>query len=119
MPKNRYQPTEENRRRVKRLAGFGLRQEDICAAVGLRSAKTLRRYFFKELSLGMAETTTNVLQTLFRLASSRRDPASTIFWLKTRAHWSANMTVNPAAEGDEQLIYLYEDYKVPVESEQP
>ena len=77
MPRTRFQPTEENRRQVKQLAGLGLRQEQICERIGLRSAKTLRRYFSKELSLGIAESSANVLQTSFKLASSRKDPAAT------------------------------------------
>jgi hypothetical protein len=113
-----YQPTEEIRQRVKMLAGLGIRQAQICVLVDLRSLKTLRRYFAKELSLGIAESSTRVLQTLFKRATSRRDPKSTIFWLKTRAGWSPDMTAAPETERDEQLIFVYEDYKLPVASEQ-
>jgi hypothetical protein len=119
MPTTRYRPTEENRKTVKLLAGLGLPQDQICTVIGLRSTKTLRRYFCKELSLGIAESSANVQRTAFKLASSRKDPASTIFWLKTRARWSPGMTVAPGTESDEELIYLYEDYKVPAASEQP
>jgi hypothetical protein len=118
MAKTKYQPTEENRKKVKTLAGFGLKHEQICMLMGLRSPKTLRRYFSKELSLGIAESSINVLRTALTLASSRRDPGMTIFWLKTRARWSPGMTVNPEAERDEEVIYLYEDYKLPAAAEQ-
>jgi len=37
--------TEEQRRTVKALAGYGVRQEEICAIIGLRSPKTLRKRF--------------------------------------------------------------------------
>jgi hypothetical protein len=50
------------------------------------------------------------------MASSRKDPAMTIFWLKTRGGWSRDMAANRDREGDEQLIYLYEDYKPPAGS---
>jgi hypothetical protein len=119
MQTTRYQPTEETRKRVKVLAGLGLPQEQICTLIGLRSPKTLRRYFSKELSLGIAESSANVLQASFKLASSRKNPAAAIFWLQTRARWSRGMTAAPGTESDEQLIYLYEDYKVPAASEQP
>ncbi len=119
MPTTRYRPTQEKRERVKALAGLGIPQEQICRMIGLRSQKTLRRYFSKELSLGIAESSANVLQTSFKLASSRRNPAMTIFWLKTRARWWANTTVRPETDCVEQLIYLYEDYKVPAASEPP
>ena len=110
MTKNRYQPTEKNRKKVKALAGLGLPQEQICILIGLRSPKTLRRYFSKELSLGIAESCSNVSTTAFKLASSGTNPAMTIFFLKTRARWSPGMAVTSQRERDEQLIYIYEDY---------
>lgn len=88
MSGKRNQPTPEQRSRVKGLAGLGLRQEEICAVMGLRSPKTLRRHYQGELSMGVAEATTKVRQTAFQLAMSGRDPRSTMFWLKTRMRWS-------------------------------
>jgi hypothetical protein len=119
MPKSRYQPTEEKRKKVKALAGLGVPQEQICTMIGLRSQKTLRRYFSKELLLGIAESSANVHQSAFKQASSAKNPAMTIFWLKTRLGWSPNMAVTPENDGVEQLIYIYEDYKVPTASEPP
>ena len=83
----RNQPTPEQRSRVKALAGLGLRQEEICAILGLRSPKTLRRHYHRELAAGVVEATTKVKQTAFQLALSGRDPRSTIFWLRTRVRW--------------------------------
>jgi hypothetical protein len=116
MPKTKYEPTEQNRKKVMMLAGIGVEQRHICALIGLRSEKTLRRYHANELARGIAESSTKVRQTAYRMASSRKDPAMTIFWLKTRAGWSPGMTVNRETEGDEKLIYLYEDYKPPAGS---
>jgi hypothetical protein len=113
MTKNRYQPTEKTRERVKALAGVGLRQEQICTMIGLRSPKTLRRYYSKELALGIAEACTNVSKTAFSLATSGKNPAMTIFLLKTRARWSPGMDVTSQRERDENLIFIYEDYKLP------
>ena len=79
--------TEEQRRKVRALAGFGVRQEDICAILGLRSPKTLRKRFAKELELGVVEARAEVAQAAFKLATSGRDPASTMFWLTRRARW--------------------------------
>ena|SRR3989442_14261291 len=78
---------EEQRKKVKALAGYGVRQEDICAIIGLRSTKTLRKRFRKELELGVVEARANVKQAAFKLAASGRDPKSTMFWLKTHANW--------------------------------
>ena len=119
MPKSRHQPTEERRAQVKTLAGLGVPQQQICRLIGLRSPKTLRRYYGTELSLGIAESTTNVLRTAFKLASSRRDPAMTMFWLKTRAHWRPGRMAKPEREREQEVMYVYEDYTLPAASEKP
>ena len=83
-PKRTEMPTEEQRRKVRALAGFGVRQEDICAIMGLRSTKTLQKRFRRELELGVVEARAKVAQAAFKLATSGRDPASTMFWLERR-----------------------------------
>ena len=45
MPRPSFKATAEQRKLVKSLAAVGLRQEQICAMVGLRSPKTLRKHF--------------------------------------------------------------------------
>lgn len=115
MVKIRYQPSEEDRRKVKTLAGFGIPHKQIGVLMDLRSPKTLRRYFSKELKLGIVESSTSVMQSLFKSAASGRHPAMTSFYLKTRAGWGPGMTLKREAEEDEQLIFVYEDYEVPAE----
>jgi len=112
MPKSKYQPTPETRRQVKTLAGLGLRHEQICLSIGLRSPKTLRRNYSRELVLGIAESSTRIRQTAYRLATSGRDPAMTIFFLKTRAGWSPDMNTKRKEELEEQVVYIYGDYKL-------
>ena len=90
--------TEEQRRKVRALAGFGVRQEDICAILGLRSQKTLRKRFAKELELGVVEARAKVAQAAFKLATSGRDPASTMFWLERRARWGARDATGDARD---------------------
>ena len=101
------EPTQQQRNQVKALAGFGLRQEDICAILGLRSPKTLRRHYQRELAAGVVEATTRVRQTAFQLAMSGQDPRSTIFWLKTRMRWSRQ------TDADDRIIeeFVIEDYE--------
>jgi hypothetical protein len=88
MPRLKFQPTDEQRRRVKSLAGFGLKQEHIASLLGLASTTTLRKYFREELERGPVEAHANVRGTLFKMATSGRNPAATMYWLKTRARWS-------------------------------
>lgn len=109
MPRKRNQPSGEQRSRVKALAGLGLRQEEICALIGLRSPKTLRRHYSRELSAGVVEAATKVRQTAFQLAMSGRDTRSTIFWLKTRSRGSSPTDL------EDQIIeeFVIEDYQPP------
>jgi hypothetical protein len=55
--------------------------------VDIRSTKSLRKHFRKELDRGAIEATAKVGQTLYQMATSGKHPAATIFWLKTRAGW--------------------------------
>lgn len=48
---------------------------------------TLRKYYSDDLSLGEAQATAKVAQTLYSKAV-KGDTASCIFWLKARAKWS-------------------------------
>jgi len=79
---------EELRRRVKALAGLGLRQQQICSIVGIRSPKTLRKRFGRELSVGVVEARAKIMHAAYKSAMSGRDPRMTMFWLKNRARWS-------------------------------
>jgi len=88
MPKTRFVPSEEQRRTVRKLAGFGVPHHQICAIVGLSSPKLLRQHFRQELSLGPVEAAASVMRTAFRLAVSGKHPSMTIFLLKTRGRWS-------------------------------
>jgi hypothetical protein len=65
-----------------------VRYKQIALMLGLSSTTMLRKHFRKELAIGPAEAKANVLNRLFRMASSGRDPAATTFWLKTRGRWS-------------------------------
>ena len=88
MPRLKFQPTDEQRRMVKSLAGCGLKQEHIASLLGLASTTTLRKHFREELERGPVEPHANVRRTLFKLATSGRNPGATMYWLKTRARWS-------------------------------
>ena len=82
MPRPNFQPTDEQRKRVKSLSALGYRHEDICLMIGLRSPKSLRKHFRQELSAGMAEANAAVAQIAYEMASSGRCLPLTIFYLK-------------------------------------
>jgi hypothetical protein len=66
------------------MAAYGVRQEEIALCLGLRSAKTLRRHFRAELDRASPEANAQVAQSLYQQATSGKNVAATIFWLKTR-----------------------------------
>jgi hypothetical protein len=87
MARPTFEPTDEQRRLVKSLAAYGMKYDAIARRLGIRSTKTLAKHFREELDSGDTEANAQVAQTLFQMAISGEQPASTMFWLKTRAGW--------------------------------
>lgn len=81
-----FDPTDEQRRTVKALSGFGVPQPDIALHLGV-DPKTLRKHFREELDRGSIEATAKVAQSLFNMATQGNNVAAAIFWMKARAGW--------------------------------
>jgi hypothetical protein len=81
-----FKPTDEQRRTVRAMAGYGMPHVDIATFLDI-DAKTLRKHFTRELEMGSIEATTKVAQSLFRLATEGKNVAAAIFWMKARAGW--------------------------------
>jgi hypothetical protein len=92
MSRPKFSPTEEHRRLVKTLSAYGIPQEQIRRRIGIRSAKTLRRHFRKELDEGISDANFNVSRTLYKMATSGTHIAATLFWLKCRGGWKERST---------------------------
>lgn len=86
MAQEAYKPSEADRKTVRALAAYGIPQERIGEVVGC-SHVTLRKHYRRELDLAATEANAKVAETLFRLATSGKDVAATIFWCKTRLGW--------------------------------
>ena len=97
MPRPSFKPTAEQRKLVKSLAAVGLRQEQICDMLRLRSPKTLRKHFRAELDNGLAEATAAITRTAYEMALSGRYPAMLLFWLKCQ------LPAAPLAETEEPV----------------
>lgn len=82
----RFEPTAEQRRLVKTLSGFGVRHDDIARQVGI-DPKTLRLRLRDELDRGSVEATAKVAQSLYQMATTGKNVAAAIFWMKARAGW--------------------------------
>ena len=81
-----FEPTEEQRRTVRAMSGYGIPQEDIAILLDV-DPKTLRKHFRRELSRGSVEATAKVAQTLFHMATVEKNVGAAIFWMKARAGW--------------------------------
>jgi hypothetical protein len=86
MPRPKLKPTEEDRLLVRSLAAVGTPQEDIARKVGIRSPKTLRKYFREVLDLAATEANANVGGALYKSAMAGNTDAQK-FWLERRAGW--------------------------------
>jgi len=103
-----FEPTEEQRRTMRAMAGYGVPQDDIATLLEI-DAKTLRKHFRRELDRGSIEATAKVGQSLFRMATEGGSVAAAIFWMKARAGWREKhellLSAKPAAEmTDEELM---------------
>jgi hypothetical protein len=95
MPRPRLTPTDEQRRLVKNLAAMGNLQQDIAMMIGIRSPKTLRKYFRLELDRGATEANSNVAQTMYMMATDGKHVGAAAFWLKCRAGWRERSAFEP------------------------
>jgi hypothetical protein len=97
-------PTDEQRRTVRALSGYGVLQDGIAIHIGI-DAKTLRKHFRDDLDRGSVEATAKVAQSLFHLATIEKNVAAAIFWMKARAGWrekqEISFTDRPVAEASD------------------
>lgn len=75
--------SEENKKKIRLMSGYGLRDEDIANICDISQA-SLRDHFSQELKIGRSRAFNKVAKTAFRMATSGKDTAMTIFWLKVR-----------------------------------
>jgi hypothetical protein len=99
------EPTEEERRLVRAFSGFGISQEDIAKHVGI-DAKTLRKHYRYELDRGSIEATAKVAQSLFQMATTGKNVAAAIFWMKARAHWKEKHEVEHSAADGQPVVVM-------------
>ena len=107
-----FEPTAEQRRLVRTMAGFGVPQEGIATLLEI-DPKTLRRHFRAELDRGAVEATGKVAQSLFQMATEGRNVAAAIFWMKARAGWRerhevavSTAAISPREMTDAQLLEI-------------
>ncbi len=82
MARPSFQATVQQREMVKTMSAYGRRHEAISKVLGI-SPKTLRKHFRTELDMGAFEANSQVVGSLFTMATSGKNAAASIFWLKT------------------------------------
>ncbi|MBR0641377.1 hypothetical protein [Plastoroseomonas hellenica] len=92
-----FRATDEQRRTVKTMAGFGVPQEDIAKHIEI-DPKTLRLHFRRELDAGVLEANAKVAQALFHMATQGKNVAAAIFRLKARAGWREKQEIELSTE---------------------
>lgn len=96
-----FKATEEQRKQVEALSGFGLPQEQIASVIGC-SQDTLAKYFSKELAEGVAKANSRVAQFLYQQATKNLTAA--IFWAKTRMRWRETDRLEITGQDGAELI---------------
>lgn len=111
-----FKATDEQRERVKELAGVGITHEQIRLLIKGAdgkpvSADTLVRHFADELAVGKVESIAQVAGKLFATAVGTPGPQATtsqIFILKTQAGWRETTVIehdvaDPTGEGNDSM----------------
>ena len=97
-----FEPSQEQQRMARAMAGLGLPQEQIALLLDI-DAKTLRKHLRHELDRGMAEANVKIAQSLFNMATTGNNVAAAIFWMKARAGWREKHEVIVSANPLEQI----------------
>lgn len=101
-----YVPTDKDRATVKAMVGYGIKQHDVAAVLGIHD-DTLRKYYGPELATAMIEANAAVAQSLFWMATKGRNVAAAIFWAKTRMGWKDPVLLGNADDDKPLAFVLY------------
>jgi len=101
-----YEPTDDDRLKVRRFKAFGLTDEQVAHGMDI-SVDTLTRHYPKELEFGLSTIIANVASSLYAKALSAKHPqavAAAIFILKTRGGWSERVLVEDLRDASLQIV---------------
>lgn len=106
-----FVPTEEERKQVEAMAGYGVPHDNIASLVrGGIDADTLKKHFKTELMQGKAKANAKVGQTLFQKATAG-DTTAAIWWSKTQMGWKDKLEISgdPNAPIVTEHVYKWAD----------
>ena len=101
----KHEPTDEIRKKVAALVGFGIPMEQIAPLVDL-SMSTINKYYRTEIDVGTAQANAKIAQSLYTkaLGDSHGSVTAAIFWLKTRAGWKETSVHEHAGKDGTPLL---------------
>ena len=102
--KNKYTPTEEDRTRIQKLAGLGMRQKDICYIMGI-SERTLRRHHKEDCEYGKSFVNSKIAERAYTLAMEG-DKTMLIFWMKCQMGWRDQGHTVEEEQEEQQTRYV-------------
>ena len=103
-------PTEETRRLVEELAGYGLPYENIGALLPDRiNRETLTIHYRDELDRGKAEANAAVGKSLFHRAINDESPTAAIWWSKTQMKWKEEKEPEKEVDSGKKFIINFVD----------
>jgi hypothetical protein len=100
-----YKPTDDQRRAVLTMTGFGLKQEEIATSLEI-DRKTLTKHFRRELDTGMIEANVRVAKALYQNAVQHNNVAAQIWWTKTRMGWKDTSVIENTGDRPPFVIYM-------------
>lgn len=108
-----FKPTEEHRREVLLMAGFGLNHDQIAVLLKDQNGapigpRLLRAHFDHELKSGAAMVNAKVVESLYKKAIGNGPQAVTacIWWTKARMGWRSTDVIAHVAEGSNGVLVV-------------
>ena len=102
-PKGRppHQPTEESRRMVETLAGYGVPQEDIGRILKI-GRDCVRTHYLEEYDNGRAKANATICKFLYTQA--QKNLTAAIFWAKSQMQWKDHQHVELTGKDGKDII---------------
>lgn len=105
MARPSHKPTQDNRKTVRTLAGYGIPHDQIAAEIGV-SPPTMHKYYQDELDAGLRKANALVVQSLFNKATGDGPQSVTaaIWWTKARMGWAEKNVVDLTVHSHEDAL---------------
>jgi hypothetical protein len=100
-----FEPTDEERKLVESMSGYGVPFEQIAVLTRDIDLNTLKKHFKKELAQGKAKANSKIGQTLFQKATGG-DTTAMIWWSKTQMGWKETKEVEVVDKTSERKFII-------------